>query len=155
MRIRNQRDFFSGLLFMAIGLCFASMSWSYKLGTAREIGPGYFPFVLGSLLAVLGLVVSVRSISTRTAVVSMGEWQWRPISLISLSILIFALALPRLGLMASIALMTVISAVASEEKRTFKEMLILAVALMAFAYLVFVKGLRLPFLVWPDLRIAG
>ncbi len=51
MQIRNKRDFWSGMMFLIIGLLFVLLSRQYQLGTAAKMGPGYFPTVLGGLLA--------------------------------------------------------------------------------------------------------
>jgi len=134
---------------MLVGIGFASISRSYDLGTAKEIGPGYFPFMIGSILAVLGLVVALKSVSGRTEAVPLKTWSWRSVSWISVSILVFALALPKLGLLAAIALMSGAALFASDEKRSRAETGILIVVMMAFAYIVFVKGLRLQFPVLP------
>src|SRR5690606_15795292 len=61
MRLRNQQDFWAGVMFTLIGVLFAFFSTSYEVGTAARMGPGYFPLVLGILLAVLGLIIGWRS----------------------------------------------------------------------------------------------
>ncbi|WP_231970932.1 hypothetical protein [Polynucleobacter necessarius] len=44
MKIRNQRDFGAGVMYMVIGLFFAIMATQYPIGTAAKMGPGYFLF---------------------------------------------------------------------------------------------------------------
>ncbi len=60
MKIVNGRDFWAGLMFIAIGLGFMIASRSYQMGSAVRMGPAYFPTVLGGILAVLGAIVFVR-----------------------------------------------------------------------------------------------
>ena len=47
MTIKSQKDFFSGLLFMAAGVTFAWLASGYTIGHGAQMGPGYFPLVLG------------------------------------------------------------------------------------------------------------
>ncbi|MBI1942979.1 MAG: hypothetical protein HYS35_04865, partial [Betaproteobacteria bacterium] len=77
MVIRNPKDFWAGLMFMAFGLSFMIIAlgtpefidrlWGerlipgYQMGSAVRMGPAYFPVVLGGILAVLGAVVLFRS----------------------------------------------------------------------------------------------
>jgi len=65
MKIRNQKDFWAGLMFLAFGLAFALVALNYQMGTAVRMGPAYFPTVLGGLMAVLGLIVFLRSFVSR------------------------------------------------------------------------------------------
>ena len=67
MRIKSQKDFFAGLMFLLVGLAFAWGSGSYSIGTGARMGPGYFPMVLGVLLAVLGLIVTITALVVETA----------------------------------------------------------------------------------------
>ena len=65
MKIRNQKDFWAGVMFLAFGLAFAIVARNYQMGTAVRMGPAYFPAVLGGLMAVLGLIVLLRSFVSR------------------------------------------------------------------------------------------
>ena len=62
MRIRSQKDFWCGVLFFAIGIAFMVIARNYRLGTAARMGPGFFPTLLGGLLAGLGLLLAVPAI---------------------------------------------------------------------------------------------
>jgi len=147
MRIRNHRDFWAGAMFVVIGVAFAAFAQAYALGTPARMGPGFFPTMLGVLLALLGAAIVVRSVATveRKRV---DKVRWRPLALVLLSVLVFAIALPRLGVIASIVLLVGISSLAAEDFR-WKETLASIVALVALSWLVFVKGLDLQFPVWP------
>ena len=61
MQIKSQKDFFSGLMFMLVGIAFAWGATSYNVGTGARMGPGYFPLVLGVLMAFLGLVIAIKA----------------------------------------------------------------------------------------------
>ena len=57
MRIKSQKDFVSGILLVIVGAAFAVGATNYSFGVAVRPGPGYFPFGLGIILALLGVVV--------------------------------------------------------------------------------------------------
>lgn len=147
MKIKGPRDFWAGLMFIAFGLFF--LLWAlthYKMGTAVRMGPAYFPSVLGGLLAFLGLLVLIDSLVEAGPRVS--RFHFRPLLLILVACLAFAYALRPLGLVGAIAALVFIGAAGGHEFR-WKEVAILYVALAVFSVLVFVKGLTLPFPVWP------
>ncbi len=148
MGIRNHRDFWAGAMFVVIGVAFAAFAQAYKLGTPARMGPGFFPTMLGVLLALLGTAIVVQSLAGNGAPKRVDAVRWRPLALILLSVLVFAIALPRLGIIVSIALLVAISSLAADDFR-WKETLVSIVVLIALSWLVFVKGLELQFPVWP------
>lgn len=148
MRVRNHRDFWSGAMFVAIGVLFAVLSQDYKLGTAARMGPGFFPTMLGSLLALLGLAIAWRSTAASNAEARIGRVGWRELLLVLLSISVFSATLPQFGLVVSVTLLIAISAFASHEFR-WKETAISIVVLLVMSELVFVRGLELQIPVLP------
>ena len=66
MHIKSQKDFFSGLLFIIVGVAFAWGATSYKVGDAARMGPGYFPLLLGILMAIIGIAVTFYSLVVET-----------------------------------------------------------------------------------------
>jgi hypothetical protein len=63
VKIKSQRDFWSGLMFIAVGIGFAWGATVYSFGSSARPGPGYFPFGLGILLAVLGAIVLFKALT--------------------------------------------------------------------------------------------
>ncbi|MDP3170649.1 MAG: tripartite tricarboxylate transporter TctB family protein, partial [Polaromonas sp.] len=61
MNIKNQKDFFAGLMFMGVGVAFAWGATNYNVGTGARMGPGYFPLMLGVLMAVIGAAITFTS----------------------------------------------------------------------------------------------
>jgi Tripartite tricarboxylate transporter TctB family len=162
MRIKSQKDFFSGLLFIAVGVAFAWGATNYKVGDAARMGPGYFPLLLGSLLAVLGLVVTFNALVVETEDGDpIGSIAWKPLFFIISANLIFgvllgglpSINLPFMGLIAAIIALTFIAALAGDEFK-FKEVTILAIILAIVSYLTFIVALKLQFPAWPAF-IAG
>ena len=148
MKIKSPQDFWAGLMFIAFGVFFVVVALVYyQMGSAVRMGPAYFPVMLGGLLAVLGAIVLVASLAIEGEPVA--KFHFRPLLFIAASSLAFAYLLKPLGLVfASIALVF-ISAFGGHEFK-WKEVAMLAVVLVIFSVLVFVKGLVLPFPVCPD-----
>ncbi len=158
MNLKNQKDFFSGLLFMGLGVSFAWSATRYGVGSARGMGPGYFPLLLGALLIVLGGVIVFKALVFETEDGGrIGAWAWRPVGCIVLANVVFGalmgglsgLGLKPVGLVPAIFLLTVIAAKAGSAFR-WKEVLVLALVLALGSYLAFVVLLKLPLAVWPD-----
>jgi hypothetical protein len=157
MKIKNQKDFFSGLMFTAIGIAFVWGSSSYEMGGASRMGPGYFPILLGILLAVLGIAIIFQSLVVKTADgEKMGSWVWRPLIFIlganlAFGILLIGLPsikLPAMGMILGVYVLTIIASLASRQFK-IREVLILATILALGSYLVFVVLLTLQLPVWP------
>ena len=141
MTIRNPKDFWSGLLFLAVGGAAVLLAQKYKLGTAFKMGPGYFPTALGGLLALVGLLAIVRSfIRPGTA---LEPFHWRLLLMVTGSAVLFGLLLRGAGLSVSVLVLALASSAASIYFR-WRTALILAVGLIALSALLFVKGLGLP-----------
>jgi hypothetical protein len=149
MHLRNPKDFWSGIMFAAIGFAFAVIVkiYDYPMGSASRMGPGYFPFVLGMALGVLGLVILLKSFVTDGERVS--ELAWRPIVWILGAVIVFGLTVKLIGLALAIIVLVLISAFGGHEFK-LREQLIAAVILSAGSIGVFVYGLKLPFPIWPE-----
>jgi hypothetical protein len=157
VHIKSQKDFFCGLMFMVVGMAFAWGATTYNVGTGARMGPGYFPLMLGILLAVIGVAV------TFTALVveeegggKIGKWAWKPLFYIIAANLVFgvllaglpSIKLPAFGLIAGIYALTFIASMA-EAGWKVKNTFILATVLAIGSYLAFVVALKLQFPVWP------
>lgn len=157
MGIKSQKDFFSGLMFMIMGLAFAIGATNYKVGDAARMGPGYFPLLLGTLLAILGAIIVFNAMVVATEDGDkIGKWAFKPLFFIIFSNLVFgillgglpSIKLPSFGLIIAIYAVTIISAMAGEEFK-LKEVLVLATILAVGSYLAFVVLLKLQLPVWP------
>lgn len=148
MRIKSPRDFWAGLMFLGFGGFFCIWAVThYKMGTALRMGPAYFPTLLGALLAFLGMVILLQSLSVEGEKV--GAFAPRPLLMILVGCLAYAYLMRPLGLVLATAALVFISALGGHEFR-WKEVAILYVVLIVFSVLVFVKGLTLPLPLWPE-----
>ena len=157
MGIKSQKDFFCGLMFIVVGIAFAWGANNYKFGTGARMGPGYFPLLLGVMLAILGAVITFKATVVETVDGDkIGSWAWKPLFFIISANLMFGLLLgglpsikfPAFGLIAAIYALAFIAANAGEEFK-FKEVAILATVLAIISYLAFIVLLKLQFPVWP------
>ena len=148
LRIKNVKDFYTGILFMLFGAAFTWGATRYAMGTAAKMGPGYLPFILGGLLTVLGGIIFIRSLVSASEDSRVGRFAVKASVLMFGSIAAFALLLRTAGLVVSIFAIILISSLASRESR-LKETLISAIVLCAASLAMFVYGLNLQIPVWP------
>ena len=142
VRLRAEKDFYAGLLYVAMAGAFLWFGRNYKVGTAALMGPGYFPTVLAWLLAALGTASVLKSFGSDGERV--GVLSWRPLLLITLATVAFGFLIATAGLIIALTALVAISALASRESvYDIKGVLILA-GLVLFCVLVFVKGLGVP-----------
>jgi hypothetical protein len=147
MKIKSPKDFWSGLMFIASGLFFAIRAVThYQMGTAVRMGPAYFPAMLGGLLVVLGAIILAGSLVIEGPKVP--QFYFRPLLMISLGCVLYGYLMKPLGLTGATAALVYVGALGGHEFR-WKEVTILYAILMLFSWLVFVKGLSLPFPLWP------
>jgi hypothetical protein len=157
VNLKNQKDFFSGLLFMVIGVSFAWTASRYTIGSAAKMGPGYFPLLLGALLTVLGGVLVYKALVFETEDGGrIGPWAWRPVGFVVLANLVFgvmigglsSVGIPPMGLVLAIFALTVLAAKAGSAFR-WKDVLVLAAVLALGSYLTFIVLLKLQLAIWP------
>ena len=150
MKIKSQRDFWSGVMFIVVGVGFAIGATNYSMGVAARPGPGYFPLILSTIMALLGLIVLFKSLTVETPDGDrVGAFAWRPLIVVVLAITVFGLLLPRLGMLVTIPILILITSLAGDEFR-WKGVLAAAVVLTAASYLIFIVGLKLTIPVWPS-----
>ena len=155
--VKSQKDFYSGLMFSVVGVAFAVGATSYNIGSGARMGPGYFPLMLGILLAILGALIMFQGVVSKSETGDkLGSVAWKPLCFIIGANVLFgillgglpSIGLPAMGLIAAIYGLTVVSSLASD-KFKIVEVLILATVLAAISYGAFVKMLNLQFPVWP------
>ena len=143
MKIKSQRDFAAGLMFIAIGVAFAVGALNYTFGSSAKPGPAFFPFGLGMLLALLGAMVLFKALTIESVDGEpIGHIAWKPLLVILGSAVVFGIALPTLGLIIALPILVIGSSAASEEF-TWLPSIASSVLLTILCWLVFVKGLGL------------
>jgi hypothetical protein len=149
VKIKSQRDFWSGLMFVVVGLVFAVGATNYSMGTSARPGPGYFPLILSVLMALLGAFVLFKSLTIEVEGGDpIGAIAWRPLVVIVAAIAVFGAALPRLGLVVTVPILILMTSLAGDEFK-WKGVLATAVVLTVGSWAIFVLGLKLIIPMWP------
>ena len=135
--LSKNKDFIAGLMFVAIGAAF----W---------YGAGWFPSVLGAIMTFLGVLIAALGLKNQakwSATEGIG-WTWRPVIILTAAVVLFGFALPTLGMIAAIIMLTFISGVAAHDKE-YKSLAMITVILCIFCAAVFVWGLKLQMKLFP------
>jgi len=149
VRIKSQKDFWSGLMFIVVGGSFAIGALNYSFGSSARPGPAYFPFGLGVLLAILGGMILFEALTIETEDGEpIGAFAWKPLFIILGAVLLFGFMLPRAGMVISLPVLVLVSAYASDE-HTWLGSIVNAVILTVMSWAVFVLGLKLTIPMWP------
>jgi hypothetical protein len=155
--VKDQKDFFGGLLFTVIGGAFAYGASTYQVGDAARMGPGYFPLLLGVILAVMGGVIIIQSLLRgQPDGGPVGKWAFKPLLFVlganiafgALLVGLPSIGLPGFGLVVAIFALVIIASFAGDSFN-LKEVLVLCAILSVGSYLAFIKLLALQFPVWP------
>ena len=143
MKIKSEKDFWSGLMFLAVGVGFAWGATNYSFGSAARPGPAYFPFGLGILMAALGGLILFKSLVIEVEGGDrIGGIAFKPLAIIVGSVVLFGLLLPRLGMFVSLPLLVLTTALAGDEFH-WGEAIANAALLTAFSWFIFIWGLHL------------
>lgn len=149
MQLRNKQDFWSGLMFVALGAGFALGATKYSMGTAARMGPGYFPFWLGVCLAVLGAIVALGAFKSKAEKAEIDPFRWKIATIIIGAVVLCGLTLNFLGVYISIFLLVAVSGLAAHDY-DWKVSIATALAMVVFVWAAFIKGLGLVFPLWPS-----
>lgn len=150
MHIHNLKDFAAGLLYILLGLGAMTFIGEGELGTLAQMGPLYFPKIVGACLALTGAAVLVKSLSFRSTEAdaknaerfTLRAWRPMPVLVILGSAVIFALTLLPCGFLLS-AFLTVFASTLAHPSFAWKGSVLLAAGLTALTALIFVYGMGL------------
>jgi hypothetical protein len=154
LKIKSEKDFWSGLMFIAVGVAFAWGATAYSFGSAARPGPAYFPFGLGVIMALLGAVILFTSLTIEVeGGDKIGAWPLKQGAWILGAVVLFGLLIPKIGMAVALPVLIGVASLASGEFR-WKEVLANAVILTVASWGIFIKGLGLTIPLWPSF-IAG
>jgi hypothetical protein len=149
VKIKSEKDFWSGVMFLVVGLGFTWGATAYNFGSSARPGPGYFPFGLGLILASLGAIILFKSLTIETEDGDpVGAIAWKPLTVIVGSMALTGLLLPLFGMFIALPVLVFVSSLAGDEFH-WKETLLNAVILTAGSWAVFIWGLNLIIPLWP------
>jgi len=149
LRIRNQKDVAAGLLYVGFGAAFSLGALNYKLGDPARMGPGWFPFWIGVLLVIVGVFTAYTGVRSTAAEEKVKKLELGSVAWIIAAVVLFGLLLQPLGMVASLAVLVLVSSRASHEF-TWKGAIAVAAALIVFSSAVFIWGINLQISLWPS-----
>lgn len=141
MTLRNPKDFWTGIIYIAFGAAAILIARDYGMGTARKMGPAFFPVILSTLLIVIGLISLVRSIIRPGT--SVGTITVKGLLLVTGATVLFGLIVRGAGLLIAMPALVIVSAYGSKQF-SWRTSLVSAVVLTAFCIAIFLKGLGIP-----------
>lgn len=155
LRIENLQDFWCGIFFTALGVLAMYASQNYPVGSALQMGPGYFPTWLGGIMIGFGLIIGGFALRVRgepNQDLGLGEWAFRPWIVLTTTLALYALMMDSgLGFVPSLMVLVIGCALAHKDVR-WRETLLLSIFVTAAAVAIFSFGLGLPYRLfwWSD-----
>ena len=148
LNVKNPQDFWCAVFFVVLGVLAMYLSHDYQMGTALDMGPGYFPMWLGGILVGFGLVMGTlafRIADAQAEDLSWSGWAWRPWLVLPAALAAFALLMEAdAGFVPSLFVLIIGCALAHKDVH-WKETLVLSIFLTAAAVAIFSYGLELPY----------
>ena len=142
MKLPDSKDFWSGIMLIAIGGVAVFIARDYPFGTALRMGAGFFPVVLGMALVLFGLYFAIRGL--RASAKIEGNWSPRALVVLPLAFVAFGILMEYAGFVPAMVALIVGSAVAGTEFR-IGEVLVLSVLLTVMCVALFIWALGLPY----------
>jgi hypothetical protein len=146
VRIRGGQDFATGLLFIVVGIAALWIGADYPRGTARNPGTGVLPLILAWCLIGTGSLLWIKSFLVDSP--GLTPWAWRPVIMVTLATIAFALLIDRFGLVVAMVVSMTLTAIGTPETR-WREYTLFAVLMIAVAIAMFIWGLGMPISVLP------
>ena len=140
--IRNNKDFWAGAMLIAVGVAAVIIARDYPFGNAFRMGPGYFPSVLGGILALFGVALLARGLRSNGPVD--GSWSLRALIVLPASFVLFGFLMDNAGFVPALVVLIFGSAAGGSEFK-FGEVVALTVVLTVLSVAIFIWGLGLPY----------
>jgi hypothetical protein len=140
--VATRKDFWTGVIYVVIGVFAFVIARNYALGSAARMGPGYFPTAVALLLTAVGVAIVVRSFFRQGELID--RFAWKPMLLVLGSIVAFGILINRAGLVLAAVVLVLGCAAASERFRIGWLPVLGMAALIAFCVIVFVIGMGIP-----------
>lgn len=144
MKSRDYQDLIGGALLLALGVFFVVYARRYNFGTLAQMGPGFFPTVLGILLGILGALIALPAWGRRGAMPSV---QWKTLLWVLGGVVLFAFTLRPLGLIVA-SLLTVIASSLADRETSWRLRIIIAISVMLITVGIFKFGLGMIIPLW-------
>jgi uncharacterized protein YggT (Ycf19 family) len=110
------------------------------------MGPGYFPLLVGVIVAALGLAIVLKGLIAGE-VTAFGAVPWRAVAAIVAALVFFGFTVDGLGFVPASAVTALLTTLASSRVRPLRAVLV-AIGLTVASTLIFVVGLQLRIPLW-------
>ncbi len=148
MRVKGSQDLAAGLMFVTIGVLALWIGADYPVGSWQRPGTGVLPRILSWALIILGGAIAAKGLIARGARLFERPWAWRPIIMVTLAAIAFALLVDTTGMVVSMVVSMAICALGTPETR-WREFAVFAVIMVVSSVILFIKGLGMPIKVFP------
>ena len=135
------KDFLSGVMFIVFGLAALWFGRNLQMGTTVRMGPGYVPHMLAYIMMGLGGIIVVMALLTSTGERTEAP-KWKPITMVTIGIVCFALLFERAGLLPALVALILITSLGGEEFK-LTEVIANMVVLSIMCIVVFKLGLQM------------
>jgi len=135
------KDFLSGVMFIVFGLAALWFGRNLQMGTTVRMGPGYVPHMLAYIMMGLGAIIVVMALLTSTGERTEAP-KWKPITMVTIGIVCFALLFERAGLLPALVALILITSLGGEEFK-LTEVIANMVVLAIMCIVVFKLGLQM------------
>jgi Tripartite tricarboxylate transporter TctB family len=139
--LRGSVDFYSGLLLTSVAACCIWLVSDLDIGSAREMGPAYFPLMVSIVLGAMGMILMAKGVLTKGP--SVEGFEIRPLFFIVISFVAFGVLIGPAGLIVAILAQVALAHFASSETRPLESALF-GVGLAAASSGLFVYLLGVP-----------
>lgn len=142
LELRNNKDFWAGVMFFAMGAIAVFAARNYPIGTTLRMGPGYFPILLGGIMIAFGLVIMLKGLRKSEKIQS--NWSMRALILLPFSMMVYGILMDFAGFIPALMALIFVSAASGREFKV-KEVLLLTAVLVLMSWSLFILGLGLPY----------
>jgi hypothetical protein len=149
VKVADQKNFVTGLFYLASGAAVAISASQYPIGSAARMGAGYFPLIVGVALAFTGICVLATALTQGAVISQFGSWPLRNVAIVLGAVVLFALLLETMGLLVAIPVLIGVSALA-HPKFSWRAVLLSILVLVPLTWVIFVVLLGLQFPVLPS-----
>lgn len=148
LKIKNPQDFWCGILFFALGTLAIHLSRDYEMGSALQMGPGYFPTWLGGIMMGFGLLIGGLSFKIQGENIESlhpASWAFRPWLVLTATLVVFAVLMEAdFGFVPSLIVL-IIGCAAAHKDVHWRETILLSIFVTAGAVAIFSYGIGLPY----------
>ncbi len=134
------KDFLSGVMFIAFGMVALYFGRNLQMGTTVRMGPGFVPHMLAYIMLALGGIIAVIAFLKPGEITEAPKW--KPITMVTIGIVCFALLFETTGLIPALIVLILISSLGGEEFK-ITEVLLNMVVLSILCIVVFKVGLQM------------